>query len=175
MPARVADAMRRGSLCRESVDYLRTDWFELAGLSVEEAREHFGVPAKSPTAVAVGSVGPWEPGGISEFQFDAGSSAGRPLRPPLRGLRSPANRLSPRSSLGDSSHQRGRPFRCGVGLRSVSCPNRAGVVSWLVGTEHEHPGEPGRDTSSALQIVLGALGFSLLARTSPVPPFGTIA
>jgi hypothetical protein len=72
MPARVADAMRRGSLCRESVDYLRTDWFELAGLSVGEAREHFGVPAKSPTAVAVGSVGPWEPGGISEFQFDAG-------------------------------------------------------------------------------------------------------
>lgn len=72
MPARVADAMRRGSLCRESVHYLRTDWFELAGLSVEEAREHFGVPAKSPAVVAVGSVGPWEPGGISEFQFDAG-------------------------------------------------------------------------------------------------------
>ncbi len=72
MGTRVADAMRRGALCRGSVDFLRTDWFELADLEVEAAREHFGLPAKAAGALAAGSVGPWEPGGISPFQSRAG-------------------------------------------------------------------------------------------------------
>jgi hypothetical protein len=72
MAARVADGMRRGALCLGSVDFLTTDWFALADLSVEEAREHFGVLAKSPAAIDAGSVGPWELGGISAFQERTG-------------------------------------------------------------------------------------------------------
>jgi len=75
MAVRVADAMVRGARCRGSVDFLRTDWFELAGLPVDEVRERFGLTPKSDTAVAAGSVGPWEPGGISPFQVDAGRAA----------------------------------------------------------------------------------------------------
>jgi hypothetical protein len=82
MATRVADAMRRGALCRGSIDFLRTDWFELADLSVQEARAHFGLPEKSPDAIAAGSAGPWEPGGISPFQVRAGTqladTEGRP-------------------------------------------------------------------------------------------------
>jgi hypothetical protein len=73
MAVRVADAMRRGALCRGSVDYMRTDWFELAPLTLADARAHFAVVAKSADAVAAGSVGPWELGGISPFQLRAGT------------------------------------------------------------------------------------------------------
>ena len=75
---RIADAMRRGALCRDSIlgvdsiDYLHLDWFALAELSVTEARQRFGVVDKSPEAIAAGSVGPWDPKGISEFQLNAG-------------------------------------------------------------------------------------------------------
>jgi hypothetical protein len=75
---RIADAMRRGALCRDSVldvdsiDYLHLDWFALAELPVAEARRRFGVVDKAPEAVAAGSVGPWDPGGISPFQLNAG-------------------------------------------------------------------------------------------------------
>ncbi len=72
MAARVADAMRRGALCPGSIDFLRQDWFEVAHLSIAEARRHFGVPPKSPSAIAAGSVGPWEAGGISPFQVRSG-------------------------------------------------------------------------------------------------------
>ncbi len=72
MATRVADAMRRGALCPGSNDFLRQDWFELAHLGIRDACEHFGVPAKSPDAIAAGSVGPWEPGGISPFQVRSG-------------------------------------------------------------------------------------------------------
>jgi len=79
---RVGDAMRRGALCRGSVDFLRTDWFALAELDVASAREHFGVPPKATTALEAGSVGPWEAGGISPFQMTSGAAlaeaAGRP-------------------------------------------------------------------------------------------------
>ncbi len=82
MAVRVADAMRRGALCHGSVDYLRIDWFELAPRSVDEVRRHFGVVAKSDEALAAGSVGPWQPGGISPFQWRAGealaAAEGRP-------------------------------------------------------------------------------------------------
>ncbi len=70
--SRVADAMSRGARCTGSIDFLTVDWFALADRSVEEVRSEFGVPGKSPEAVANGSVGPWEPGGISPFQLAAG-------------------------------------------------------------------------------------------------------
>ncbi len=75
---RLADALRRGALCRDSVleldsiDFLHLDWFTIAELSVTEARRRFGVVEKSPEAIAAGSVNPWEPMGISEFQRNAG-------------------------------------------------------------------------------------------------------
>ena len=75
---RIADAMRRGALCRDSVlgidsiDYLRLDWFSLAELPIADIRQRFGVRDKSPEAIAAGSTSPWEPGGISEYQLDAG-------------------------------------------------------------------------------------------------------
>jgi hypothetical protein len=83
--------MRRGALCRDSVvgtdsiDYLHLDWFSIAELSVADARRRFGVMDKSPEAVAAGSVGPWDRGGISEFQLNAGRELamrqGRPYEP----------------------------------------------------------------------------------------------
>jgi len=78
---RMADAMRRGALCRdvvtgsESVDFLGVDWFAVAAESVEAVRERFAVAVKSDDAVAAGSVGPWEAGGISPFQVRAGLAA----------------------------------------------------------------------------------------------------
>jgi hypothetical protein len=75
---RIADAMRRGALCRDSVlgvdsiDFLGLDWFTIADLPINEARRRFGVVEKSPEAVTAGSAGPWEPGGISEYQLNVG-------------------------------------------------------------------------------------------------------
>jgi hypothetical protein len=75
---RLADAMRRGASCHDnvtgsdSIDYLRLDWFALAGLPADDVRARFGVQPKSDAAVAAGSVGPWQPGGISPFQVNAG-------------------------------------------------------------------------------------------------------
>jgi len=71
---RVADAMRRGALVAGSVDFLAVDWFELAPLPLAEARARFGVIPKRDAALGAGSVGPWEPGGISEFQWAAGEA-----------------------------------------------------------------------------------------------------
>jgi hypothetical protein len=88
---RIADAMRRGALCRDSalgldsIDYLQFDWFAIADLSVTQARQRFGVVDKSPEALSAGSVSPWDPGGISEFQLNAGRALaqrqGRPYEP----------------------------------------------------------------------------------------------
>ena len=79
---RVADAMRRGALVDGSVDFLAVDWFELAALPIDEVRARFGVVPKDPGAIAAGSVGPWEPGGISEYQDRTGrehaASLGQP-------------------------------------------------------------------------------------------------
>jgi hypothetical protein len=79
---RVAHAMRRGALCEGSIDFLRTDWFAIADLHVDEARARFGLPPKSIESIAAGSVGPWDRGGISAFQARAGvalaESQGRP-------------------------------------------------------------------------------------------------
>ncbi len=76
MGTRLADAMRRGALARPDgeVDknFLAIDWFEYADLPVDEVRQRFRIPEKGDKAVAAGSVGPWHPEGISEFQRAAG-------------------------------------------------------------------------------------------------------
>jgi hypothetical protein len=74
MATRVADAMRRGALCRGSIDFMGLDWFELAERPVTAVRDQFCMPAKAADAIAAGSVGPWEPGGISPFQVRAGTA-----------------------------------------------------------------------------------------------------
>jgi hypothetical protein len=74
---RLADAMRRGALCTGSIDFLRIDWFAIAHLPVEEVRLRFGVLPKATAAIEQGSVGPWQPGGISPFQWDAGQALAR--------------------------------------------------------------------------------------------------
>jgi hypothetical protein len=70
VPDRLADAMRRGALC--GCDLMAVDWFELAEKSVEDVRKQFGIGPKSEDALVAGSPGPWEPGGISPFQLEAG-------------------------------------------------------------------------------------------------------
>jgi hypothetical protein len=79
---RVADAMLRGALVHGSVDFLAVDWFALADQPVDDVRRQFGVTPKSAKAVSAGAVGPWERGGISEYQWKTGSrladEAGRP-------------------------------------------------------------------------------------------------
>jgi hypothetical protein len=75
---RLADAMRRGALCSDerrdddSVDFLRLDWFEIAPLALAEVRRLLHVVPKSDAALRAGSLGPWEPGGMSPFQHAAG-------------------------------------------------------------------------------------------------------
>ena len=72
--------MRRGARCSDeardddSVDFLGIDWFELAPLPVEEVRRRLNVEPKSEAAIRAGSVGPWEPGGISLYQLAAGEA-----------------------------------------------------------------------------------------------------
>jgi hypothetical protein len=75
MAARLADAMRRGALsaaANHSIDFLSVDWFNHAERSVEEVRDRLGIVAKAPHAIVAGSVSPWEPGGISEYQYRTG-------------------------------------------------------------------------------------------------------
>jgi hypothetical protein len=78
MAVRVGDAMRRGALCHDeatgsdSIDFLQVDWFALAALPLDEARARFRLVPKDPAATSAGSIGPWEPGGISEFQLRSG-------------------------------------------------------------------------------------------------------
>ncbi len=74
MAVRVADALRRGALThglegQPDVDFLAVDWFALADQPVDALRQRFNVTPKSARAVLSGAVGPWEPGGISEYQF----------------------------------------------------------------------------------------------------------
>ena len=72
---RVADAMRRGALTTGSNDFLAVDWFTLAAQPIEAVRAHFGLVAKGDAALAAGSVGPFEPGGMSSYQLRAGTAA----------------------------------------------------------------------------------------------------
>ena len=73
---RLACAMRRGANAHtaisSSIDFLGIDWFSFADLPVADAQEHFGIEAVSPESKTCGSVGPWDPGGISPYQLDCG-------------------------------------------------------------------------------------------------------
>ncbi len=72
MTRRLGDAMRRGALCRGSNDFLALDWFALADRPVAVVRQELALPDKSPIARSMGSTGPWQPGGISAYQWEAG-------------------------------------------------------------------------------------------------------
>jgi len=78
MAVRLSDALARGARCHDeetgadSIDFLRMDWFAVAHRSCEDLRERFHLVPKSAAAVVAGAVGPWEPGGISPFQMNAG-------------------------------------------------------------------------------------------------------
>ena len=75
---RLADALRRGAQSAEahnSIDFLAVDWFDYAERHVDEVRDVLGVVAKDPRAVEAGSATPWEPGGISSYQYRAGQRA----------------------------------------------------------------------------------------------------
>jgi len=78
MAVRLADALRRGARSHgldgePDVDLLAVDWFAHAHRPVAELRDQLGLLPKAPAAIAAGSVGPWAPGGISEFQHAAGT------------------------------------------------------------------------------------------------------
>jgi hypothetical protein len=90
MTTRIGDAMRRGALSHgrqgaPDVDFMAVDWFELAALPIDEVRELFGVPPKSQAAIDAGSVGPWEPGGISPAQVAMGQDLARREGRPYEG------------------------------------------------------------------------------------------
>ncbi len=72
MTARLGDAMRRGALCRGSNDFLALDWFEIADRPITVVRRELELPDKDPRAVSLGSVGPWQRGGISPYQWRSG-------------------------------------------------------------------------------------------------------
>jgi hypothetical protein len=72
MAARFGDALRRAALCTGSSDFMATDWFAVADKPVAVLRTELMLPAKSDEALAAGSVGPWDAGGISPFQLNAG-------------------------------------------------------------------------------------------------------
>jgi hypothetical protein len=95
MVVRLGDAMYRGARAAWSyndahgtqtgIDFLAVDWFEHAATPLDDVRRKFfldGLAAKSDAARAAGSVGPWEPGGISPFQHRNGqevaAAEGRP-------------------------------------------------------------------------------------------------
>jgi hypothetical protein len=70
--------MRRGALCHDdvtgsdSIDFLTMDWFAVAHETPEVLRARFHLVPKSADARAGGTVGPWQRGGISPFQMNAG-------------------------------------------------------------------------------------------------------
>lgn len=82
MAIRVGDALRRGARSHglnnePDVDFMTTDWFAIADRPTDELRTMFIIVDKAERAVVAGSVGPWEPGGISEFQYEAALTAAR--------------------------------------------------------------------------------------------------
>ena len=78
MGERLADAMYRGAVVARHFrgeDLMAVDWFSLADRDVTDIRRLIGIPPKSTAALRAGSVGPWEPGGISDFQVGLGQQA----------------------------------------------------------------------------------------------------
>ena len=88
MAVRLSDAMRRGARCHDrdtgsdSIDFLKLDWLSLAHVPCATLRDRFGVLPKSAEARDAGSVGPWEPGGISPFQMESGRKRAEDLGHP---------------------------------------------------------------------------------------------
>ncbi len=76
MAVRMADAMRRGALAAahagNGIDLLMRDYFFDAERPVADVRAELGIVPKSERAIEMGSVTPWEPGGISPFQLACG-------------------------------------------------------------------------------------------------------
>ena len=84
MAVRLADATRRGAVsaaANHSIDFLAVDWFAHAERPLDEVRAQLGIAPKDPHAIEVGSVTPWERGGISPYQYtttrEAAEKAGR--------------------------------------------------------------------------------------------------
>ncbi len=81
MGVRLGDAMYRGAKLAwhlddtgrwNETDLLATDWFQHADRQLHELRAEFGLLDKSARARDAGSVSPFEPGGISPFQYESG-------------------------------------------------------------------------------------------------------
>ncbi|MEM7284796.1 MAG: hypothetical protein AAF480_00460 [Actinomycetota bacterium] len=72
MPERLADAFRRGALVSGSVDFLAENYWALAERPIDDVREHFGIVPKSTLALDAGSLSPWDAGGMSVYQREAG-------------------------------------------------------------------------------------------------------
>ncbi|WP_330180833.1 hypothetical protein OHB26_31200 [Nocardia sp. NBC_01503] len=85
MAGRLGDALRRGALTRGSHDFLDLDRFSVADRPIRVVRDEIGLAPKAGAAVAAGSVGPWQPGGITPFQLNsarvAAESEARPYIP----------------------------------------------------------------------------------------------
>lgn len=75
MAGRLGDAMRRGALTQGSHDFLDLDWFALAERPITVIRNEIGLVPKAATAISAGSVGPWQPGGITPYQLNSAKSA----------------------------------------------------------------------------------------------------
>jgi len=84
MAVRLGDAMARGARLAwhlndtgrgDCTDLLATDWFAYADTPVDDVRTDLGLPPRSERAIAAGSTTPWEPGGISPYQFAQGRTA----------------------------------------------------------------------------------------------------
>jgi hypothetical protein len=80
MHLRLADAIRRGKVVCENygTDLFEVDYYDLANRPVEEIRDLLRMPPKSPEALEGGSVGVFNPEGMSETQrrFAAQRSGG---------------------------------------------------------------------------------------------------
>jgi hypothetical protein len=73
MGTRLADAVRRGKAVAEhfGTDLFVVDFHALAQRPVDEVRALLHLPPKSPEAIAAGSVGLFDPAGMSERQREA--------------------------------------------------------------------------------------------------------
>jgi hypothetical protein len=77
MQPRIADAIRRGkAVCEHycknrDTDLFDVDYYELADRSVDEVRDMLGVPPKAIRAIECGSVGLFDPAGMSDRQRSA--------------------------------------------------------------------------------------------------------
>jgi len=74
MDVRLADAIRRGKAVAEKLgrDLFTVDYHSVAEHPVRLLAELLEIPDKSPDAIAAGSIGPFDPGGMSEYQREAG-------------------------------------------------------------------------------------------------------